>query len=114
MTRKKKIGMEIINHHVAGIDVGRKFHFVAVGQALEDVKVFGVYAKNLVELCEWLLSFGITTVAIECTGDYWQNLFIELQKYGLEVVLCNGKFTKHAKGKRQMYKIADECKSYIL
>jgi len=100
MARKRKIGMEVINPNAAGIDVGSKSHFVAVGQSLEDVKEFGVYAEDLVELCEWLLSYGITSVALESTGDYWQNLFIELQKHGLEVVLCNGKFTKHAKGKK--------------
>ena len=100
MARKKKIEMEVVNHNAAGIDVGSKSHFVAVGQALEDGKEFGVYAEDLVELCKWLLSFGITTVAMESTGDYWQNLYVELQKHGFEVILCNGKFTKNAKGKK--------------
>lgn len=100
MARKKKIEMEIINHHAAGIDIGSKSHFVAVGQSLEEVKEFGVYAEDLVDICKYLLSYGITTVAMESTGDYWQNLYVELQKHGIEVVLCNGKFTKNAKGKK--------------
>ncbi|SEH05362.1 IS110 family RNA-guided transposase [Candidatus Venteria ishoeyi] len=100
MARKKKIEMEIINHNAAGIDIGSKSHFVAIGQSLEDVKEFGVYAEDLVDICKWLLSYGITTVAMESTGDYWQNLYVELQKHGIEVVLCNGKFTKNAKGKK--------------
>ena len=100
MTRKKRIEMDIVNPNAGGIDVGSRSHFVAVGQALEDVKEFGVYAEDLIELCQWLLSCGITTVAMESTGDYWQNLYVELQKHGIEVVLCNGKFTKHAKGKK--------------
>ena len=100
MARKKKLEMEIVNHNAAGIDVGSRSHYVAVGQALEDVKQFGVYAEDLVNLCQWLISYGITTVAMESTGDYWQNLYIELQKHGIEVILCNGKFTKHAKGKK--------------
>jgi len=33
MTRKKKIDMEIVNHNAAGIDVGSKSHFAAVGQS---------------------------------------------------------------------------------
>jgi transposase len=97
---KKKMEIEIINSSAAGIDVGSKSHYAAVGQSLEDVKEFGVYAEDLVALCEWLLSFGITTVAMESTGDYWQNLYVELVKHGIDVVLCNGKFTKHAKGKK--------------
>ena len=100
MARKKKIEMDIVNPNAGGIDVGSRSHFVAVGQALEDVKEFGVYAEDLIELCQWLLSCGITTVAMESTGDYWQNLYVELQKHRIEVVLCNGKFTKHAKGKK--------------
>lgn len=100
MARKKKIEMEIINTNAAGIDIGSRSHFVAVSQSLEDVKEFGVYAEDLVELCQWLLSYGITSVAMESTGDYWQNLYVELQKHGFEVILCNGKFTKNAKGKK--------------
>lgn len=71
MARKKKLEMEIVNHNAAGIDVGSRSHYVAVGQALEDVKEFGVYAEDLVKLCQWLLSYGITTAAMESTGDYW-------------------------------------------
>ena len=46
------------------------------------------------------MEYGITSVAMESTGNYWQNLFVELEKFGFEVTLCNGKFTKHAKGKK--------------
>lgn len=100
MAKKKVMEMEIINTKAAGIDVGSRSHYVAVGQSLQDVKEFGVYAEDLVELCEWLLSYEITSVAMESTGDYWQNLFAELVKHGIEVTLCNGKFTKHPKGKK--------------
>lgn len=92
--------LDIINPDAAGIDVGSRSHYAAVGQSLEDVKEFGVYAEDLTALCLWLLSFGITTVAMESTGDYWQNLYAELMKHGIDVILCNGKFTKHPKGKK--------------
>ncbi len=92
--------MEIINPNASGIDVGSRSHFVAVGQSLEDVKEFGVYSEDLTKLCECLMSYGITSVAMKSTGDYWQNLYAELLKHGIDVVLCNGKFTKHAKGKK--------------
>jgi len=100
MARRKKLKMEIVNPHCAGIDIGSKSHYVAVGQELEDVKEFGVYADDLTELCLWLKTFGITSVALESTGNYWQNLYAELIRHGFEVVLCNGKFTKNAKGKK--------------
>lgn len=92
--------LEVVNLHCAGIDVGSRSHFVAVGQALSDVREFGVYADDLVAICQWLKEEGITSVAMESTGNYWQNLYVELCRHGFEVVLCNGKFTKHAKGKK--------------
>ncbi|MCF8303274.1 MAG: IS110 family transposase [Bacteroidales bacterium] len=92
--------MEIINPNAAGIDIGSKSHYVAVGQALEDVQEFGVYAEDLQAICQHLKEYGITSVAMESTGDYWQNLFTELIRHGFEVVLCNGKFTKNAKGRK--------------
>lgn len=101
MARRKKIKMEIVNPYCAGIDVGSRSHYVAVGQSLDDVKEFGVYADELVELCHWLKEYEITSVAMESTGDYrratpWQNLYVELIRHGFEVVLCNGKFTAAA------------------
>ncbi|MEX2591922.1 MAG: IS110 family transposase [Anditalea sp.] len=100
MGRKKKIEMDIINSNAAGIDVGSRSHFVAVGQSHEDVKEFGVYAEDLTALCKWLKSLGINSVAMESTGDYWQNLFVELEKHGFEVLLANGKFTKNIRGRK--------------
>jgi transposase len=97
---KKKMELDIINPNCAGIDVGSRSHFVAVGQALEDVKEFGVYADDLTAVCLHLKEYGITSVAMESTGNYWQNLYVELERHGMEVTLCNGKFTKHAKGKK--------------
>jgi transposase len=95
-----KMEMDIINIHAAGIDIGSKSHYVAVGQALEDVKQFGVYADDLTAICLHLKNHNITSVAMESTGSYWQNLYVELVKHGFDVTLCNGKFTKNIKGKK--------------
>ncbi len=46
--------MEIVNPNAAGIDIGSRSHFVAVGQAEQDVKEFGVYAEDLTAICEHL------------------------------------------------------------
>ena len=97
---KKQVKLDVINLHCAGIDVGSKSHFVAIGQGKDDVREFGVYAEDLTALCDWLISEGITSVAMESTGNYWQNLYSELAKNCIEVTLANGKFTKNAKGKK--------------
>lgn len=92
--------MPIVHLHAAGIDCGSRSHFVAIGQGKDDVKEFGVYTEDLLRLCRYLVDAGITTVALESTGSYWQALFVLLQQYGLNPILVNGKFTKNVKGRK--------------
>lgn len=99
-TKEKNEKMPVVNPQAAGIDVGGSTHYVAVGQNTDDVRKFGVYTEDLHLLAQWLVAIGITTVAMESTGDYWRSLFIILQDYGLEVILVNGKYTKNVKGKK--------------
>ncbi len=92
--KKQKIEMPIINSLAAGIDIGSRSHFVAIGQGQDQVREFGVYAEDLKELTNWLVESKIATVAMESTGDYWQNLYVELIRRDIDVYLVNGKFTK--------------------
>jgi transposase len=96
----KKVSMQVINPNAGGIDVGSRSHFVSIGQGKDDVKEFGVYNEDLQAIVAWLLLNKITTVAMESTGTYWQSLFAVLQRAGIQVILCNGKFTKNIKGKK--------------
>jgi len=96
----KRISMEVVNPNAAGIDIGSKSHFVAVGQGLDDVREFGVYNEDLKSIAEWLKENDVKTVAMESTGTYWQSLYAVLQSEGFQVILCNGKFTKNIKGRK--------------
>ena len=98
--KKKNVSMEVVNPNAAGIDIGSRSHYVAIGQSDEDVREFGVYNEDLQALAQWLLDNEIKTVAMESTGTYWQNLYAVLQSTGLDVILCNGKFTKNIKGRK--------------
>jgi hypothetical protein len=75
---EKKISLEVVNPNAAGIDIGSRSHWVAVGQNAEDVKEFGVYSQDQMDLCGWLKSKNVTSIAMESTGTYWQNLFSTL------------------------------------
>ena len=97
---KKTLEMEVINPKAAGIDVGSRSHFVAIGQSDQEVKEFGVCQEDLEDLVEYLKSHDIETVALESTGTYWQNLHALLIASGFDVILCNGKFTKNIQGKK--------------
>lgn len=97
---KKQISLEVVNPRAAGIDIGSRSHWVAVGQDAEDVKEFGVYTQDHEELSKWLETHEVTTVAMESTGTYWQNIFSFLVAKGFEVILVNGRQTKNIKGKK--------------
>ncbi len=100
MTDVDKISMEIVNPRAAGVDIGSRSHWVAIGQGPNDFKEFGVYNEDLFAIAQWLKENGIKTVAMESTGTYWQSLYAVLMSEGFQVILCNGKFTKNIKGKK--------------
>jgi transposase len=97
---EKEISMEIVNPQAAGIDIGSRSHWVAVGQREQDIKEFGVFNQDLFEMAEWLSENRVKTIAMESTGTYWQTLYAVLLSKGFHVILCNGKFTKNIKGKK--------------
>lgn len=92
--------LPVINLHAAAIDVGSKSHFVAVGQdESKDVREFGVYSKDHLQIIAYLNSREVTSVAMESTGSYWQPLFLALQNAGFEVLLVSGYQTKNVRAK---------------
>lgn len=96
----EKLSMEVVNAHAAGIDIGSRFHMVAVNQNPADVKEFGVYTADYEAMVLWLKQQGVTTIAMESTGSYWQTLFSALQVAGFEVLLVSGQHTRNIKGKK--------------
>jgi transposase len=98
--KQKKLLMEIVNPNAAGIDIGSRSHWVAVGQGDDHVREFGVYNDDLKAIAQWLREHDVKTVAMESTGTYWQALYAVLLAEGFQVILCNGKFTKNIKGRK--------------
>ena len=97
---EKKLVMPVVNSGAAGIDVGSRIHVVAVDQQVENVREFGVYTTDHQRMISYFHERGVTTVAMESTGSYWQTLFSALQKAGFEVLLVNGSHVKNVKGKK--------------
>jgi len=99
-TSGTQVEFTLINPHAGGIDIGSKSHWVGIGPEDEHSREFGVFTEDLHNLCKWVVSNGITTIAMESTGFYWKQLFVMLQSYGLEVYLVNASFTKNVQGKK--------------
>ncbi|MGL4610240.1 MAG: IS110 family transposase [Trueperaceae bacterium] len=96
---KTQAHLPVVNPHAAGIDIGSREHWVAVGQGPKDVQVFGVLTSDHSAVIEFLHQHSIATVALESTGSYWQALYSDLQRAGFEVVLCSLRGIKNPNGK---------------
>lgn len=94
--------MPIIHANAAGIDIGSKFHVVAVGNNLskEPVRTFQSFTTELHEMAKWLQECKITSIAMESTGIYWIPAFEILESYGFEVFLVNAREAKNVPGRK--------------
>lgn len=104
--KKKKFntGLPLRNVHSAGIDVGSTQYDVAIPDYSSGghiVQQFGTFTKDISDLIAWLHEEGITTVAIESTGIYWINLYLLLEKSGIEPYLVNAKHVKNVTGRKR-------------
>lgn len=100
--RKKKSFFQVIHPLAAGIDVGAMEHYVAVPADLTEqaVRKFTGFTSDLYALADWLVSLGITTVAMESTGNYWFCLYDVLEAKGIEVCLVNARHMKNVSGRK--------------
>ena len=70
MADKKAAPLEVVHPDCAGIDVGKRKHYVAVDPSrFEDpVRNFGTFTGDLEAMAEWLGACGVRQVAMESTG----------------------------------------------
>ncbi|AIL12645.1 IS110 family transposase [Candidatus Paracaedibacter symbiosus] len=98
----RQSSMPIIHQNAAGIDIGAKFHVVAVGsdKAKEPVRTFQSFTTDLHAMAKWLKSCEVTSIAMESTGIYWIPAFEILENYGFEVFLVNPREAKNVPGRK--------------
>ena len=101
-TNRKSKGLPIVNDSAAGIDIGSRFHVVAIppDTAEETVRTFKSFTADLHRMANWLIESGITTVAMESTGVYWVPAYEILEERGLHVVLANARDAKNVPGRK--------------
>lgn len=91
---------KIKHPHAAGIDVGSRTHFVAVGQEKADVRSFESTTPGLRKMVQWLKERGVEEVAMESTANYWMPVFEIIADEGLGVVLVDAYQTRHVAGRK--------------
>jgi hypothetical protein len=103
MSKKgKSMGLPIVNARAAGIDIGSRIQVAAVPPELSDepVQTFQSFTGDIERMADWLVSVGVTTVAMESTGVYWVPVYEVLEGRGLTVVLANARDCKTVPGRK--------------
>jgi transposase len=97
--------MQVVHSHCAGLDVHKK-NVVAVirlvqpdGTVSRHLRSFGTTTSQLLDLLAWLLSFQVTHVAMESTGEFWKPLY-NLLEGSLNVLVVNAAHIKHVPGRK--------------
>ena len=105
--RGKRKGMcledrPILEPDAAGIDIGAREIFVAVppDRAEDPVQIFSTFTEDLERMAQWLVSCGVSTVAMESTGVYWIPLYDVLEKHGIRPCLVDARGMKNVPGRR--------------
>lgn len=83
-----------------GIDVHRDEVVATIGgEGLKaETRGYKTFSGSLTEMREWLLSKGVTHVAMESTGVYWKPVYKALENASLTVWIVNARHIKYVPG----------------
>src|SRR5919205_2497958 len=104
--------MEITFTHAAGLDIHKKtvvaccFTPGPKGQPQKEIRTFGTMTQDLLALADWLLSKGITHVAMESTGEFWKPVY-QILEGSFTVLVVNAQHIKTVPGRKTDVKDAE-------
>ena len=98
----KPSGLPVVHERAAGIDIGSRFHVVAVSPDCSDepIQTFQAFTGDLMRMADWLVEVDVKTVAMESTGVYWVPVFELLQARGIDVILANAREARAVPGRK--------------
>lgn len=97
--------MEVVHPSCCGLDVHKRTVVAcrvtpgADGTIEQVTRTFGTMAADLQELGDWLLEAGVTHVAMESTGVYWQPVWNALEDR-VTAILANARAIKAVPGRK--------------
>jgi hypothetical protein len=106
---RRSLTLLTVHPYAAGIDIGLRFHGVAVSPALtpEPVRTSQRFTDDPQRMADWLVDLGITTVARESTGIYWIPAGEMREARGVEVLLVHARHVKNVPGRKT--DVPDAC-----
>lgn len=102
--------MELLHTRCAGLDVHKEtvvagIRIVEAGAVAEHVATFSTTTKGLLELSEYLASYGVTHAVMEATGVYWRPVW-HILVGDFELTLANAAHVKNVPGRKSDVKDA--------
>jgi transposase len=97
----------------AGIDIGKQMVMVTVrvpsearkGGRAQETREFGTTRRQLLELADWLRSWGVERAGMEATSDYWKPVLFLLEQQGLDCLLYQAAQVKALPGRPKTDKL---------
>lgn len=75
--------MNIIYSHVCGMDVHKNaITACALTPKGKELRTFGTFTGNLLDLADWITAEDCIHVAMESTGIFWKPIYNILENYG--------------------------------
>jgi len=95
--------MEVVVERGCGLDVHKATVAACVWRrepgVHKETQTFGTMTTDLLVLADWLKAHGVTHVAMESTGVYWQPVY-NLLEADFEVLLVNAEHIKRVPGRK--------------
>ena len=97
--------MDVISPRCCGLDIHKKSVVACVivpgpdGQPAKEIRAFGTMTDDLLKLSAWLTATGVTEVAMESTGVYWQPIWNILEG-NFALLLVNAQHIKAVPGRK--------------
>jgi hypothetical protein len=90
----------LLEPNAGGMDIGAREIFLAIppGRDENPVRVCLTFTEDLEAMARWLVSCGITTVAMESTGVYWIPIYDVLEQHGIKPCLVDARGMKTCRG----------------
>jgi transposase len=98
--------MQVVYERCCGLDIHKKTVVACVmithpdGTVQRRVRTFATMTADLLALSDWLRGWGVTHVAMESTGVYWQPVFNILEDETRTLLLVNAQHIKTVPGRK--------------
>lgn len=95
------ISFQQVLSHGCGMDIHKEVVVATVRiPGYECTKEFKTFTSSLTELRDWLVSLGVTHVAMESTGVYWKPIFNVFEGHVPNIWVVNARHVKHVPGRK--------------